>query len=367
MRKFTLNDITPPKPTLPNNPVNRVIFVLDRSGSMRHLFGQTTTDVQNKIQQLADSDKETGQTSLISIWEFDNVAKLTLGEKPAKECEYFQPRGFGGGTALNDTICAVIDYGLGLRKVSSDEAVLLLVLTDGGECSSTKRGLGDVLASIAKLPENWTVTLIGPQANMKWGENVGIPSDNMLFWDGRAETFGQTTQAQATGMSSYVKTRSAGGSSTQSFYSVNPNKILPEEVEKLIKLPSSDFKILEAPDNFDPGKTSRTTELAPMVRSYNLVFKTGVNYYELIKRETIQENKDLLIYDPSTGAVYGKGNSGEDIRRALGLPTTGAIKVHPVMGKYRIFVQSNSNNRKMLSWKDKTTGNIIRQKLIVLL
>ena len=235
MRKFTLNDITPPKPTLPNNPVNRVIFVLDRSGSMARLFDKTTEDVLEKIAQLKASDRKTAQASYITIWDFANTARKRVDNVHSENASY-RWSGVSGGTALNDTMCEVIEDTKKIIPISTDESVLILVLTDGIDEHSKKHST-TVRSLISEIPENWTITLIGPEGNLKWGESVGIPRDNMLFWDGRAETFGQTVSAQATGMSSYVQTRSAGGSSTQSFYSVNPNKILPEEVEKLIKLP----------------------------------------------------------------------------------------------------------------------------------
>lgn len=364
MRKFTLNDLNPPK--LPSTPVNRVIFVNDRSGSMRSLFGKTTESVQENIRSLVKSDKTTGQQSYVTIWEFDDKSLIAINNMICSSVDYRLSAGWGGGTALNDTVCRVIDAAKAVEPISSDESVLLLILTDGGECSSVQYGWKDVKGRIASLPENWTVTLIGPSMNIKWGESVGIPRDNMLLWDGSAATYSGTVAAQSVGLGTYVQTRATGAKATQSFYTVNPDKILPQEIEKLIKLPKGDFAVIEAPDAMAPGKNSVSTELAPMVRSYNYQFKTGVNYYELIKAEKIQENKDLLVMDEN-GNVYGKGNSGAEIRAALGLPTTGTITVHPQKGKYKIFVQSNSNNRKMLAWKDKTSGEVKRQKLIILL
>lgn len=329
---------------------------------MRSLFVKTTESVQENIRSLVKSDKTTGQQSYVTIWEFDSRSGVAINNMICSSVDYRLAAGWGGGTALNDTVCRVIDATKAVEPISSDESVLLLILTDGGECSSLTYGDRDVRGRINSLPENWTVTLIGPAVNMSWGQSVGIPRDNMLLWDGSAETYSGTVAAQSVGLGTYVQTRATGAKATQSFYTVNPDKILPQEIEKLIKLPTSDFKVLETPANPLPNKV----ELAPMIRVAGYEFKTGVNYYELIKAEKIQESKDLLVMDEN-GNVYGKGNSGAEIRAALGLPTTGTITVHPQKGKYKIFVQSNSNNRKMLAWKDKTSGEAKRQKLIILL
>jgi len=145
---------------------------------------------------------------------------------------------------------------------------------------------------------------------------------------------------------------------------VNPDKILPSEIENLNKIPASERKVLAVP--VPSVGNSHKMELKELVTTNNLQFKSGINYYQLVKPEKIKSHKDLLVMDES-GNIFGKGNSGEEIRRALGIPTSGDILVHPKKGKYKIFVQSDSHNRKMLSWKDKTTGKFIQQELIVLL
>jgi len=361
VRKFTLNDLNPP--SLMTTPVNRVIFINDRSGSMNGVTRRLTEDVQGKIEQLKKSDAATGQKSLVTIWDFDNHNRIRCAalNEDVKNLNYSHPLNFDGGTALNDAVYTAIDAAKKYLPLSSDESFLVLIFTDGGECSSIARLWKDVRDLISTLGENWTITLIGPAENMKWGADVGIPRDNMLPWDGSATTFAQTVTTQSVGLGNYVSARSKGTRSVANFYTVDPNKIQDHEVKGLIQLGKNDFALVET-----QGAPPARVELAPMVKAAGFAFKTGVNYYELLKPEKIQEDKDLLVMDEN-GNVYGKGNSGEEIRRALGLPTTGTITVRPMKGKYKIFVQSNSNNRKMIAWADKTTGEVKRQKLIILL
>lgn len=359
MRKFTVNDFNPP--SLPVTPVNRIIFINDRSGSMDGLTRRLTEDVKAKIEMLKASDKEKGQLSYVTIWEFDNTARRVVDDIAVQNLNYSHPPGFGRGTALNDTVVEAIDAGKSLPTRSSDESFLVLILSDGGECSSIRHKLTDVKNRISSMGENWTVTLIGPSECINWGLSVGIPRENMLLWDGSAKDFGGTVAAQSVGLGNYVNARSMGTRSVANFYTVDPNKIQEHEVKNLISLAKKDYAVVET-----PGAPPARVELAHMIRTSGYAFKTGVNYYELLKPEKIQEDKDLLVMDEN-GNVYGKGNSGEEIRRALGLPTSGTITVRPMKGKYTIFVQSNSNNRKMIAWTDKTTGVVRRQKLIILL
>jgi len=220
MRKLTLADITPSK--LLSTPVNRVIFINDRSGSMNGLLSRVTDDVNEKINLFKESDKTKGQKTFITIWDFDDKARRNTDNIPVENLPRYVFSGMGGGTALNDTVCTVIDHAKEIAPISTDESILILILTDGGECSSKYWGQWDVKNRVTSLPENWTITLIGPQGNLTWGRSVGIPDDNMLFWDGRSDTYIATSQATATGLGNYVNARSTGAKSVRTFYGGKP-------------------------------------------------------------------------------------------------------------------------------------------------
>lgn len=366
MRKLTLQDIgeMAPKKALLTTPVNRIIFVNDRSGSMRALHSRVTADVQKRIEALRESDKRLGQKSFVTIWDFSTYSSNPLSNVPVETATYRGFVGHNNTTALNATVREAIDGGLKIEPLSTDESFLVIILTDGGNNQHPYEPL-EVAKVIKQLPENWTVTIIGPPANMTWAKEVGIPEGNRLEWDGRVETYGTTSRVQETGLGEYVRTRSIGGSSVRNFYEVRPDKIQDDEVEKLKKLRAvDDYTLLSVPHSLPPA-TSNKMELKDLVTSASLKFRSGVNYYQLVKPEKIKAHKDLLIYDPSSGNLYGAGNSGEEVRRALGIPTGTDVLVHPKKGKYEIFIQSDSHNRKMLAWTDKS-GNKVSQKLVVL-
>jgi len=366
MRKLTLQDIgeAAPKQALLTTPVNRVIFVNDRSGSMAALHSRVTTDVQKRIEALCQSDKKLGQKSFVTIWDFSAKAQKVKNNFHVDDLVYSGFSFPSGMTALNEAVLQAIKDGREVEPISSDESTLVIILTDGGNNVPPHLNLG-VADAIRKLPENWTVTIIGPPVNMTWAKEVGIPEGNRLEWDGRVETYGATSTVQETGLGEYVRTRSIGGSSVRNFYEVRPDKIQDDEVEKLKKLRAiDDYTLLSVPHSLPPA-TSNKMELKDLVTSASLKFRSGVNYYQLVKPEKIKAHKDLLIYDPSSGNLYGAGNSGEEVRRALGIPTGTDVLVHPKKGKYEIFIQSDSHNRKMLAWTDKS-GNKVSQKLVVL-
>ena len=73
-------------------------------------------------------------------------------------------------------------------------------------------------------------------------------------------------------------------------------------------------------------------------------YRKGAAFYELTKREEIQENKELLVMEIGKSAVYG----GADAREVLGLPET-RCKVTPGNhSQWKIFVQSGSFNRRLV-------------------
>jgi hypothetical protein len=86
-----------------------------------------------------------------------------------------------------------------------------------------------------------------------------------------------------------------------------------------------------------------------LVESNGLVFQRGRGFYEFTKRETIQATKEVIILDNETGDMY----EGDAAREVLGLPSGSSIDISPRNAgfdrtKYKVFVQSTSNNRKLI-------------------
>jgi hypothetical protein len=81
------------------------------------------------------------------------------------------------------------------------------------------------------------------------------------------------------------------------------------------------------------------------VQENGLVFKQGRGFYEFTKPETVQSYKEILIQDRETGEMF----TGNKAREIAGIPIGTTAKVKPtILTKYRVFVQSTSNNRKLM-------------------
>jgi hypothetical protein len=76
-------------------------------------------------------------------------------------------------------------------------------------------------------------------------------------------------------------------------------------------------------------------------------FKPGAHYYQLVKPEYIQEDKELVVHIKDKNE-YRQGS--RTVRMLLGLPETGKIRVAPGAhsDKFDIYVQSASVNRKLV-------------------
>ena len=83
-----------------------------------------------------------------------------------------------------------------------------------------------------------------------------------------------------------------------------------------------------------------------VVQDNGLVFKTGRGFYEFTKKETIQGKKEVVILDKETGDMY----QGAAAREVLGLVEGVSADIKPTYDKnrYTVFVQSTSNNRKLI-------------------
>lgn len=99
------------------------------------------------------------------------------------------------------------------------------------------------------------------------------------------------------------------------------------------------------PGRFQMMKVDEDTPIAEFVRDQGVEFKTGRGFYEFIKSVKVQSYKEVILQDKATGDFY----SGEKAREIAGIPIGEDATVKPGdLGGYRCFIQSTSNNRKLI-------------------
>lgn len=100
--------------------------------------------------------------------------------------------------------------------------------------------------------------------------------------------------------------------------------------------PPGRFQILDVDKNMPIQKFCKTEGLS---------FKPGRGFYEFTKTETIQGYKEVVLMQRDTGDLF----EGAKARSLIGLKAGEAERLKPAaLDKYAVFVQSTSNNRKLI-------------------
>lgn len=105
------------------------------------------------------------------------------------------------------------------------------------------------------------------------------------------------------------------------------------------------------PGRFQVMTVTENCPIKEFVESNGIEFKRGRGFYELTKHETVQQYKEVIIQDRTTGEMF----TGMQVRVRLGLqPQIKKGGVHESLSsrdtaEYRVFVQSTSFNRKLIA------------------
>ena len=158
----------------------KIIFVVDRSGSMESI-AKDIIGGYNKF--IADQKALNYGTCDVSFYQFDTLYEAVYENTPiafVKDLDEktFVPR---GGTALYDAVGTTIEnVGKTLAALKEEERpdkILFVILTDGGENSSTKFKGSQVKAMLEHQNTiyKWQFTYIGANQDA-WatGESLGI-------------------------------------------------------------------------------------------------------------------------------------------------------------------------------------------------
>ena len=138
------------------------------------------------------------------------------------------------------------------------------------------------------------------------------------------------------GLSNYYQCRSRGLTSSKGFYATTDlSQVTKKDLKQLDDL-SKNFMLLDV---------RKEQEIKDFIESQTgWPYRKGAAFYQLMKTELIQENKQILIRDKTTHKVYG----GNDARELINIPENTRIKVNPGNhANYDVFIQSTSTNRKL--------------------
>ncbi|MBN4867328.1 vWA domain-containing protein [Providencia stuartii] len=156
-----------------------LVFILDKSGSMSGFESDTIGGYNSVLAENKDKKSKTyittilfnDKTSLLHNREpIGKVANLTLNDYPV-----------GGYTALLDAIGEGIEKMRENRKITKNNNVLFVIITDGQENSSRKYSSSKIKAMIksAETEDKWDFIFLGANIDaISEAENIGIKSSN---------------------------------------------------------------------------------------------------------------------------------------------------------------------------------------------
>lgn len=326
--------------------ITKVIYVLDASGSidsynLRNSVIKLTNKLLSANKDASTKEKQKTEVSIITFDYPDNIEYIYEGVNinRAREItrEDYVPN---GSTALFDAVGQAINDGLADPN-SEDENVsfLLVAITDGGENASVKYNHNiNQLIQKAQNKGNWTITFQVPKGYSNTLSRLGISRDNIREWEPTERGIKDVEVSTSAGFNSYYNSRSRGVRSMSNFYvQTDLSHLTPRQLKRELIDLSDEYGIFTAPNemqirDFVESKTKKE-------------YKKGQAYYQLLKNELVQSNKEILIFDKASTAIYG----GDEARDLIGLPIGQNAKVNPGNhANYEIFVQSTSVNRKLL-------------------
>jgi hypothetical protein len=281
-----------------------------------------------------------------------------------------------GNTALIDATNLALDDGEKITEHRGDHSFLVYVITDGEENWSTggkplglygcpSYGVATELRDglrkrLSGLPDNRKVAVLAPTSHgAEQSKQLGF--ENIFLWDASTEAgMERAAEAIKTSASTYMQARTQGAAGLRSMKgglfvggNVDAKAV---KAANLKPLPTSDRRIVrvtKTDDSFEkvvkPVTKSRLkpemgsfVEIEKFVKRVNQgAYPLGDVFYELVKTEKVQGDKEIAVVENNTNKVY----VGDGARQLLGLPEELRTVKPDHNSDYTIFIQSNSLNR----------------------
>jgi len=321
-------------------------LVVDKSMSIKN-YG-----LESKIKELIDSlINEHASDNLDNILEVTFFSSEFLTQKVyeglVSDAKYVKNKYIANGpsTAIISATYNVLNRIKMISSAYKDDIHVVMVLTDGAENSSSERYKSLFSQQIKEVVncKNSKTTLIFqcPKSGIEFLEIYGVDRDNILAWEQTNDGVEFVKYQTSVGLNSfYSSVNNYGVSNTRKFY-VQPDlsNINSKEIQQKLDDLSHLYGIFTCRIDCKINEVVEQFSKRP--------YKAGLAFYQLTKPETVQSNKEILIFDKQNTELYG----GKQARKLLGLPDSSECKLLPEKHKdrYEIFVQSNSHNRKIKS------------------
>ena len=321
----------------------------DHSGSMGSLRSAAARDYNQTIEGLKTSAVEENIDTIMSVVKCgygrtsgvqrEVINSSIIAVNPMAESNY---EASAPGTPLFDSVGELIEMFEATPDANDPNVSFLVMAITDGEENDSRRWKRTLAAKIKTLQatDRWTFIFRVPRGYKRSLVQLGIHEGNILEWDQTARGVQEATIATNQAFKTFYADLKSGKKATRSFYTTDLTAVDVEKVKAQLVDVSAQVQFWSV-DSQSAGSQIRDFCEA---KSGAKMLK-GAGFYELTKKEDIQDHKQIALREHSTGAVY----IGPAARDLLGLPHYGTIAVKPGdHADYDVFVQSTSVNRKLI-------------------
>lgn len=199
--------------------LTRLVFLLDRSGSMQSI----KTDIEGGFDSFIEEQRKSTGECTVTLAQFDNDYEVVYANKPLNKVPKLnlQPRGM---TALLDAMGKLItDTGAELAALPEDKrpgTVLVAIMTDGLENASREWTHTAIKALVEQQTNtyNWEFLYMGAdQDAVEVGVSLGVSADKAVTYSrGKSRDVWAATAAN---VSSYRAAKMANPAAAMAAYS----------------------------------------------------------------------------------------------------------------------------------------------------
>lgn len=319
--------------------INHVALVLDGSSSMAPHAANLIKVADAQIKHLAAKSEEMSQETRVSVYLFGYDVQCLIFDMDVMRlpsiAELYRASGM---TALIDAAMKSQEDLETTSQIYGDHAFLTFILTDGQE-NYSKKSASTLSRKLKSAPENWTTAFLVPdRAGSQYVANLGVYDGNIAIWNtssaqGLTDAVSQIRQAT----DNFMTGRATGLRGSRNVFSTGTDAVNKQTVSAtLTPIDNSRFAVYDVP---------APQRIDEFVKAQTGTYVRGNAYYELMKTETIQAQKGVVVFEKKTGKVY----SGADARHLIGLPDGESVRVKPDANPdYKVFIQSTSINRKLM-------------------
>ena len=162
---------------------DRLVVVLDKSGSMQHLTSETISGVNELIKEHRERSKKTRMTLAM----FNHEYQLVFRDKKLKDVNPIDKKTYqaNGYTAMLDAIAKTIDE----LEAKTEGKTVFVIVTDGYENASVEYNFEDIKRLVTQAQDDfgWDFLFLGANIDsILAAKNIGIAQAHAANYEASA-------------------------------------------------------------------------------------------------------------------------------------------------------------------------------------